>query len=173
MIYQALDKLIDDYQKYKENFPQDYYVEFGRYVVEESIKIHSSLYENRYMQQANSIHIVDYSIGFWCRYLHNKYGKEWAEGGAAIFHLYENYVPKFDGDENGLDKVKHFIYSARYCFIKSAPQSLIGGYIVEIGDWLKQKGGGDSTGFDRGDIQANKKGITYGNELRMRYGKII
>lgn len=29
------------------------------------------------------------------------------------------------------------------------------------------------TGFDKGDIAASKKGIEYGNELRMRYGKII
>ena len=144
-----------------------------RSCVEESIKIHSSLYENYYAQQANMIHIINYSIGFWCRYLDNKCEKEWTEGGAAIFHLYESYVPKFNGDENGLDKVKHFIYSARLCFMKSAPQSLIGGYIVEVGDWLKQKAGGDGTGFDKGDIVANKKGIEYGNELRLRYGKII
>lgn len=65
------------------------------------------------------------------------------------------------------------VYSARLCFIKSAPQSLISGYIVEVGDWLKQKAGGNGTGFDKGDIVANKKGIKYGNELRLRYGKII
>ncbi|RDU67262.1 hypothetical protein [Helicobacter equorum] len=31
----------------------------------------------------------------------------------------------------------------------------------------------DGTGFDKGDIVANKKGVEYGNELRIRYGKII
>lgn len=173
LIYKALDKLIEDYKVYKDNFPQDYYVEFGRYITEESIKFHSSLYENHYTQQSNIVNIVNYSIGFWRRYLDNNYKKEWAEGGAAIFHLYENYVPKYNGDENGLDKVLHFLESARLCFMKSAPQSLIAGYIVEVGDWLKQKGGGKGTGFDKGDIAANKKGIEYGNELRIRYGKII
>lgn len=53
------------------------------------------------------------------------------------------------------------------------PQSLIAGYIVEVGDWLKQKSGRKGTGFDKGDIVANKKGIEYGNELRLKYGKII
>lgn len=53
------------------------------------------------------------------------------------------------------------------------PQSLIAGYIVEVGDWLKQKSGRKGTGFDKGDIVANKKGIEYGNELRPKYGKII
>lgn len=33
-----------------------------------------------------------------------------------MFHLYENYVPKFDGDENGLDKVVHFLESTRLTY---------------------------------------------------------
>ena len=31
----------------------------------------------------------------------------------------------------------------------------------------------DGTRFDKSDIVANKQGIEYGNELRLRYGKII
>lgn len=57
--------------------------------------------------------------------------------------------------------------------MKSAPQSLILGYMVEVRDWAKQKWDGDGTGFDMGDIKANKQGIDYGNELRLKYGKII
>lgn len=34
LIYKALDKLILDYQRYRDNFPQDYYIEFGKFMVE-------------------------------------------------------------------------------------------------------------------------------------------
>lgn len=180
LIYKALDKLIGDYRIYKDNFPQEYYVEFGRYIIQESISFHSSFYETHDIQQSNIIDIVNYSIGFWCRYLDNKYEKEWTEGGAAIFHLYENYVPKYNGDENGLDKVKHFTYSARLCFMKGPTLSFVGGMGVEIGDLLAQqieraeklfgrRTKIESTGFDTDDLKANKQGIDYGIELITKY----
>ena len=102
------------------------------------------------------------------------------EGGAAIFHLYENYVPKYNGDENGLDKVKHFTYSARLCFMKGPTLSFVGGMGVEIGDLLAQqierteklfgrRTKIESTGFDTDDLKANKQGIDYGIELITKY----
>lgn len=180
LIYKALDKLISDYRIHKDNFPQEYYVEFGRYIIQESINFHSSFYETHDIQQSNIIDIVNYSIGFWCRYLDNKHEKEWTEGGAAIFHLYENYVPKYNGDENGLDKVKHFTYSARLCFMKGPTLSFVGGMGVEIGDLLAQqieraeklfsrRTKIESTGFDTDDLKANKQGIDYGIELITKY----
>lgn len=38
----------------------------------------------------------------------------------------------------------------------------------EIVDWVKQKLGGDGTGFDMGDIKTNNLGIAYGIELKIR-----
>ena len=171
LIYVALDKLIDDYKIYKDNFPQDYYVEFGKYISEKSIKFHLSAYENYFIRQTNIEHIINYAIGFWCRYFNDE-REEWHYGGVAVFHLYENYVSKYKGDENGFDKVNHFLHSARLCFMNNTISSLVIGHIVEIGDWLKQKSGLEGTGFDKGDIKANKQGIKYGNELRLRYGRL-
>lgn len=142
MIYKALDKLIEDYQKYEDNFPQDYYVEFGRFMVE--------------TDNEKDIEKILYKL---LNFLYSK-NQDFKNGGSAIFHLYESYVPKFDGDENGLDKVLHFINSARLTYQYRNPDYVRAlGVANEIKDFMI--GGG----FGNDDILANEKGILYGLEL--------
>ena len=157
-----------DYKKYRDNFPSNYYVEFGKYIAEKSIEWHFKLFNDKY----ETSKIIDMSLHSLCLFLNSK-NEMWNHGGLAIFHVYENYVAKYDNDKNGLDKVLHFLYSSLYCFVKGAPNSLIIGYAVEIIDFAKQKLGGDGSGFDVSDIKANKDGIEYGNELRARYYRIV
>lgn len=166
LIYKALDKLISDYRIHKDNFPQEYYVEFGRYIVESGIQEKTGIYYIRILETLTDC----------CKLISKSrmFGEvEFKNGGVAIFHLYENYVPKFEGDENGLDKVSHFLFSALMAFRDNVIVANIASVGNEIVDWFKQKSGGDGTGFDMGDIKANKQGIDYGNELRLKYGKII
>ena len=101
LIYKALDKLISDYQIYKNDFPQEYYVEFGRYMVESGIQEKTGILYIRILETLTDC----------CKLIAKSrmFGEvEYKNGGVAIFHLYENYVPKFEGDENGLDKVVIF-----------------------------------------------------------------
>ncbi|MCL9821896.1 hypothetical protein NCR96_09130 [Helicobacter sp. 14348-15] len=176
LIYKALDKLINDYQTYKDNFPQDYYVEFGRYMVKGGIQEQKGILAIKILSSLKECCslIADSEI----------FDTEYNNGGVAIFHLYENYVPKFNGDENGLDKVKHFVYSALSCFVfgeKIADEMGIINERIdefklkkeEISVKLKQREKVDSTGFDRGDIEANRRGIKYGEELLERVWKGI
>ncbi|WP_416829616.1 hypothetical protein [Helicobacter ganmani] len=161
LIYKALDKLIKDYKVYKDNFPQDYYVEFGRYMVESGINEKKTTTYGDILTTLNKC----------CRLITKSkiFGDvEHKNGGIAIFHLYENYVPKYNGDENGLDKVSHFLFSALISFSNGVGVANIASVGNEIADWVKQKLGEDSTGFDISDIKANNAGISYGVELQIR-----
>lgn len=161
LIYKALDKLISDYRIYKDNFPQEYYVDFGRYMVESGIQKNKGILY---------IGILE-TLTDCCKLIAKSrmFGEvEYKNGGVAIFHLYENYVPKFEGDENGLDKVSHFLFSALMAFRDNVIAANIASVGNEIVDWVKQKWGGDGTGFDMSDIKANNAGISYGAELKER-----
>ena len=161
LIYKALDKLISDYRIHKDNFPQEYYVEFGRCMVESGIQEKTGILY---------IGILE-TLTDCCKLIAKSrmFGEvEYKNGGVAIFHLYENYVPKFEGDENGLDKVSHFLFSALMAFRDNVIAANIASVGNEIVDWVKQKWGGDGTGFDMSDIQANNAGISYGAELKER-----
>ena len=150
LIYVALDKLIADYKIYKDNFPKDYYVEFGRYMLE------NANFENDLMKTFKNLRYFMYS----------KENGASKEGGIAIFHLYESYVPKYDNDENGTDKVLHFLESARLVYSTGEARSVKDiGILNEIKDMFF----GD--GFSYADIVANQKGIDYGIELRQKEGK--
>lgn len=94
--------------------------------------------------------------------------REYKNGGIAIFHLYENYVPKYDNDENGLDKVSHFLFSTLISFTNGVIHGKVASFGAEIADWAKQKIWGIGTGFDKSDIAANDAGIAYGVQLRTR-----
>ena len=161
IIYKALDKLIGDYRIYKDNFPQEYYVEFGRYMVESGIQQKEGWLYVRILE----------SLTECCKLITDSFmfgDREYKNGGVAIFHLYENYVPKFEGDENGLDKVEHFLFSALITFRDNVVAANIASVGNEVVDWAKQKWDGDGTGFDTSDIKANNAGISYGAELKVR-----
>lgn len=150
ILYKALDKLIDDYKVYKDNFPQDYYVEFGKYMVEENIKIFLKYYQshlasNRIKVTGLVYYVMAHCIACCIVKIQNEMLKM-----VLLLSSYENYVSKFDGDENGLDKVLRFLYSAMLCFLKDPSVALVAGYIAEILDWAKQKIGKDGMGFDKG-----------------------
>ncbi|TLD85479.1 hypothetical protein [Helicobacter sp. MIT 05-5294] len=173
LIYQSLDKLTLDYQKYKDNFPQDYYVELGKYMVESAIS------QNK---NENLINILS-SLIICCKLITESLlfgNKEYFNGGIAIFHLYESYVPRFDGDANGLDKVSHFLFGAFGAFVANDAISrkigigneMVDSLLLEAKTLLSEYGikfEDYGTGFDEEDIEANEGGIKYGNELRMRY----
>lgn len=152
LIYKALDKLISDYQIYKDNFPQEYYVEFGRYMVENA-NTHNDL-------------VKTFENLIYFMYSKRKGASE--EGGIAIFHLYENYVPKFEGDENGLDKVIHFLESAKLTYILRDPD-----YVRSLGVANEIKDFVIGGGFSNDDILANEQGIQFALELLEKNGLML
>lgn len=171
LIYKALDKLIEDYKVYKDNFPQEYYVEFGRYMVESGIQEKTGILYIRILETLiECCGLITDSLMFG--------DKEYKNGGIAIFHLYENYVPKFEGDENGLDKVSHFLFSTLMAFRDNVIVANIASVGNEIVDYLSlnakkaynklfnNKIENYGTGFDMSDIKANNAGISYGAELK-------
>ena len=173
LIYKALDKIISDYQIYKDNFPQEYYVEFGRYMVESGIQENKGILYIRILETLTDC----------CKLIAKSrmFGEvEYKNGGVAIFHLYENYVSKFEGDENGLDKVSHFLFSALMAFRDNVIAANIASVGNEIVDYLSlnakkaynklfnNKIENYGTGFDMSDIKANNAGISYGAELKER-----
>ncbi|MCI7410806.1 hypothetical protein [Helicobacter bilis] len=73
ILYKALDELIDDYKAYKDDFPQDYYVEFGKYMVEENIKIFLKYYQSHLASNRIKVTgLVYYTMVPMCRMLHSK-----------------------------------------------------------------------------------------------------
>ncbi|BBB20392.1 Ig-like domain-containing protein [Helicobacter cinaedi] len=173
LIYKALDKLIEDYKVYKDNFPQEYYVEFGRYMVESGIQEKTGILYIKILETLiECCELITDSLMFG--------DKEYKNGGIAIFHLYENYVSKFEGDENGLDKVSHFLFSTLMAFRDNVIVANIASVGNEIVDYLSlnakkaynklfnNKIENYGTGFDKGDIKANNAGISYGAELKER-----
>lgn len=152
LIYKALDKLISDYRIYKDNFPQEYYVDFGRYMVENA-NTHNDL-------------VKTFENLIYFMYSKRKGASE--EGGIAIFHLYENYVPKFEGDENGLDKVIHFLESAKLTYILRDPD-----YVRSLGVANEIKDFVIGGGFSNDDILANEQGIQFALELLEKNGLML
>lgn len=171
LIYEALNKLINDYKIYKNNFPSDYYEEFGRFMVEHEIQ-----------RQTGILKILNSLINCCSLITESKIFGDMAykNGGAAIFHLYENYIPKYNGDENGLDKVSHFLFSAYFCFLNGPFGAGTISVGSEIADLIKLKSKiilnkifdmnfkEYGSGFNANDIQANNAGIAYGIELIRR-----
>ena len=172
IIYKCLDKLFDDYQKYKENFPNNYYNEFGISMIQYAL--------DKYGYDINtsicSINDVILCVEECCKLIGKSLlfgNKIWLDGGIAIYHVYENMVPKYDGDNNGTDKVIHFLFSCLFALKHHPYMAYTVGVLNEKVDEYKYKlnflqGKDIGTGFDMGDIQANLDGIDYAIYLQNR-----
>ncbi len=143
----ALEKLQSDAASFQGNFPGDYYVNFGKAVINESIRLHGP----------------DDGIDKAQEY----FGSEVDESpSAAPFHVFESIARR---DANtGWDKVQHFVRSATTYYNHSEPTTDALQYSKEV--WGAVKGLWDPTeSFDWNDMLANNRGQAFGHKLFDKY----
>ncbi len=173
IIYKCLDKLFDDYQKYRDNFPNDYYIEFSKYMIQYALDKHGYNINNH----SCSINDVIVCVEECCKLIGNSslLGNEvWLNEGIAIFHIYESMVPKYDGDNNGTDKATHFLFSCllalKYHPYTAHAIGVLNEHIDEYKYWINFLQGKDTgNGFDMSDIQANLDGIAHAIYLQNKF----
>ncbi len=157
----AIEKITADYNaKYSSNgFPNDYYVLIGKLLVTMmmiEVRPYKELpqYVKTSIALTNACVLVDGEEGF----LHGK--------GAPLFHIYENVVRK--NDDTGIDKLMHFLYSAKHAYMEGGKVSRFLGTTKEfvkdeMYSWIT-----DDKGWDDLDMEANRRGIEFGRKLPRR-----
>ena len=146
----ALEKLQTDAKKFNGKFPNEYYVEFSKAVVEKSISINGA----------------DKGINAAYAML----GVKNLPQAKSVLQVYESIVPN---DQNThIDKVMHFIASAakQYNYGKTITDGLQYGkeiFFDEIPSWFS-----NDIGFDSKDMKANNLGQAYGEKLHAKYHPI-
>lgn len=117
----GIKKITNDYNnRFGDNFPDEYYEEFGMYVTELLIYEHQLIGINKPVKEALNevIKIIDNENGF-----NNGLG-------APLFHIYENVVRK--NDDTGFDKLLHFMFSAKHAYCLSPNISKVLGISKEF-----------------------------------------
>ncbi len=155
----GIKKITNDYNnRFGDNFPDEYYEEFGMYVTELLIYKHQLIGINKPVKEALNevIKIIDNENGF-----NNGLG-------APLFHIYENVVRK--NDDTGFDKLLHFMFSAKHAYCLSPTISKVLGISKEfIKDEMYSWIDDAEKGWDDLDMKANKKGFEYGKKLSSKY----
>ena len=144
----GLEKIRTDNQKYGNQFPEEYYQEFGKFMFETSIEI-------------NDGNIDAAATEVW-----NALNNETWTYGSSVFHLYENFARQ--NDNTGHDKLLHFTASAYYQYNYGAvyTNSVQFGkefFKDEVPSWF-----GDDKGWDPKDVEANEAGQKFGKELQKK-----
>lgn len=157
----GIKKIIDDYNgKYNSNFPDDYYVIFGKFL----FKINYSQYVK--VKDTPKYLAIAYALSESCKLVDGDEG--FLNGlGAPLFHIYENVVRR--NNDTGLDKLLHFLYSAYYSYVNGPTKSTILGIMKEffkdeVNSWFNDK----EKGWDDKDMEANKRGVDFGMELTIK-----
>ncbi|WP_264847532.1 hypothetical protein [Capnocytophaga catalasegens] len=157
----GIKKITDDYNgKYNCNFPDDYYVTFGRLFFE----INYSQYVK--IKNTPKYLAIAYALSKSCKLVDGDEG--FLNGlGAPLFHIYENVVRR--NNDTGLDKLLHFLYSAYYSYVNGPTKSTILGIMKEffkdeVISWFNDK----EKGWDDKDMEANKRGVDFGMELTIK-----
>lgn len=148
----AIKKLQSDAAKFKGVFPKDYYEEFSKEVIQESIRIHGA---DKGIDEAEEA-----------------FGSEDLKGTKGVLHIYES-IARSD-DNTGFDKVQHFVRSAteQYGFIAESTLGFTTDvkqygkeiFMDEIPSWF-----GDDIGYDKYDMIANNRGQLFGKQLYQKH----
>jgi len=148
----ALEKLRKDTAKFGGNFPENYYVEFSKSILNEATRKGDP---DKGIQEAEA--------GF---------GSEDLVGTKSVLHVYEALVPQ--NEDTHFDKVQHFVRSAtseygmlaNITFGVSTDIKQYGKEIFydEIPSWFS-----DDRGYDPNDMLANNRGQAFGEKLYEKY----
>lgn len=160
----GLGKIEEDFKKFKGVFPEGYYEDFGKFLINTEIEI----LKPTAIHEASAI-----SQGFddIKNLLDNENNFNNGEG-SPLFHAFESIVRR--NDNMGYDKLMHFSFSAQHAYSKGAEVSWFLGRVKEfikdeVVSWFN-----DDAGWEDRDIEANDKGIKFGqwwrNYFKEHYG---
>jgi RHS repeat-associated protein len=146
----AIEKLQTDAKKFNGQFPNNYYVDFSKSVIQEGIKLFGA----------------DKGVDM----AHKYFAVENLPKAKSVLQLYESIVP--NNEDSHFDKVQHFIASAAYQYkygglYTNAVQYGKEIFKDEIPSWFS-----DDKGFDTEDMKANNLGEVYGKDLYKKYHPI-
>ncbi|UGU14596.1 DUF6443 domain-containing protein [Sinomicrobium kalidii] len=150
VVQKGIDKLRSDNATNGGNFSDNYYAEFGGFLINNSIPSMSSIRNDK----SSMIAIKD-GVSSVTSFLDNTTG--FGNGkGSPLFHLYENMVRK--NDDTGYDKLMHFSFTAKYATYG------VGLFMGEMKEFFKDEVPswfGNDKGWDNMDIRANQQGNSY------------
>ncbi len=150
VVQKGIDKLRSDNASNGGNFSDNYYAEFGGFLINNSIPSMSSIRNDK-----NSMGAIKDGVSSVTGFLDNTTG--FGNGkGAPLFHLYENMVRK--NDDTGYDKLMHFSFTAKYATYG------VGLFMGEMKEFFKDEVPswfGNDKGWDNMDIKANQRGNSY------------
>lgn len=160
-ISKSIEYITSDYNgKYNYNFPNDYYAIIGELL----FVMNYSKYMN--MSKIPKFIRIWYALEESCQLVDGDKGFKEGEG-APLFHIYENVVRR--NDDTGIDKLLHFLYSAKYAFLTGAKISGFLGKAKEfVNDEVHSWFNPNDIGWDNKDIEANNLGIKFGKKLQNR-----
>jgi len=124
-------------------------------------KLNKTIPEEGYNYLTKYLPVV-MGLEFVCELINGDKGFSNGEG-APLFHIYENVVRK--NDDTGIDKLMHFLYSAKWTLVGNAAISRWLGYAKEFFNDEMMSWFGDDIGWDDLDVEANKRGIRFGENL--------
>lgn len=144
----GMDKIANDFVRHDGNFPENYYSTFGEFLFETGFSEIDTESRNELTQSASA------TFGL----LNNE---NFSENGAAIFHLYENFVRH--NEDTGYDKLLHFSRSADLTLrLGKAGANMLGNFKEFFKDEVYSWFNSDDKGWDDLDIKANKEGQDFG-----------
>jgi len=146
LIKLGIEKFIKDNQKFQENFPENYYEEFSKYLVNEAAKLNGGNY-NSAIDQVSKI---------------NDPTKFSDKNSSALYHMYKELVKNQDHD-----KVRHFVESVWLTVHFGETIATWRGNAKEEDDEAAHLK--DSVkhpiGRDENDLLANARGRVFANEI--------
>lgn len=160
----AIERITADYNAkyFSIGFPNDYYVLIGKLLVAMMLlEVRSYKELPQYVKMSialtNASILVNGEEGF----LKGK--------GAPLYHIYENVVRK--NDDTGIDKLMHFLYSAKHAYMEGGKVAHALGAMKEfikdeMYSWIS-----NDKGWDDLDMEANQKGIEFGRKLPRKLKK--
>lgn len=158
-ISKSIEYITSDYnKKYNYNFPDDYYATIG--------KLLFMMNYHKYMNMSKILRFIRiwYALEESCQLVDVDKGFKKGEG-APLFHIYENVVRK--NNDTGIDKLLHFLYSAKYAFLAGYKMSDMLGKAKEfVYDEVYSWFNSNDIGWDNKDIEANELGIKFGKKLQ-------
>jgi len=149
-VQKGIDKLRSDNSSNGGNFSDNYYAEFGSFLINNSIPSMSSIRGDK-----NSTGAIRDGVSSVTGFLDNTTSFGGGKG-APLYHLYENMVRK--NDNTGYDKLMHFSFTAKYATYG------VGLFMGEMKEFFKDKVPswiGNDKGWDNLDIRANQRGNSY------------
>ena len=161
VVERGIERIVRDYNtSYGNRFPELYYDDFGRFITVQAENVRRITSPDASRAERWAMALEDVS-----RLVNSESPGRFDHGfGAPLFHIYESIVRR--NDDTGIDKLLHFLHSAKYAFTLSPFRSFVRGVAKEANDERQRLLSGEGEGWCNLDMVANRRGIQFGRELR-------